>query len=389
MTTSRWLIAAVLALFCASLPVHQQLLQAAEQNEAPDAQLQRVNTAIGEIESWLQQARQQRSAEEAALADITRRLDGLNNTISQNRSTVARLDDQLATLQAQEAELIAASEAQRQLVAQALRATHMSGGDSQLKLLLTQQDPGTAQRMLVYFEAFNNNRLLQIRQWQNTLDSLERTNADLAGTRNALERTNRDLQNQLAELQAGRETRSQLIASLNADMATRAETLAQLTQDRAHLQELIDEINRIIVDIPAPEDLMPFTESRGRLPWPVQGNLLSRFGERYGGGNLQRQGIIIGADVGTAVRAVHPGRVVFSDWLRGSGNLVVVDHGNSHISLYAHNQSLIKQSGDWVSRGEAVALSGTDAGTGDPGIYFEIRRNSQPLNPVEWLEAQR
>lgn len=389
MTTSRWLIAAVLALFCASLPINQRLLLAAEQNEAPDTQLQRVNTAIGEIESWLQQARQQRSAEEAALADITRRLDGLNNTISQNRSTVVRLDEQLATLQAQETGLLAASETQRKLVAQALRATHMSGGDSQLKLLLTQQDPGTAQRMLVYFEAFNNNRLQQIRQWQNTLDSLERTNSDLAETRNALERTNRELQNQLAELEAGREIRSQLIATLNADMATRAETLAQLTQDRVHLQELIEEINRIIVDIPAPEDLMPFTESRGRLPWPLQGNLLSRFGERYGGGNLQRQGIIIGADAGTAVRAVHPGRVVFSDWLRGSGNLVVVDHGNSHISLYAHNQSLIKQSGDWVSRGEAVALSGTDAGTGSPGIYFEIRRNSQALNPVEWLETQR
>lgn len=383
----RGLTASVLAVLFAALPVDHRLLQAAEQNDAPDGQLQRVNSAISQIESWLQQARQQRSAQEAALADITQRLDDLNDTIAQNRTRVARMDDQLANLQAQESELLATSEAQRDIVGRALRATHMTGGDSQLKLLMTQQDPGTAQRMLVYFEAFNSSRLQQISQWQDTLSSLAQTQVGLADTRRSLELTHQQLQNQLAELDDSRDQRSQLITRLNAEMATRSQALTQLLQDRAHLQELIEEINRIIAEIPAPEELMPFSETLGRLPWPLRGDMLSAFGERYGGGNLQRQGIIIGADTGTPVRAIHPGRVVFSDWLRGSGNLVVVDHGSSHISLYAHNQSLIKQSGDWVNRGEAVALSGNDAGTGSPGVYFEIRRSSQPLNPLDWLET--
>jgi len=185
-------------------------------------------------------------------------------------------------------------------------------------------------------------------------------------------------------LQRSQQTRTQLIASLNADMAARRNELEQLLADRAHLQELIDEINRIIVDIPAPEDAAPFDAARGQLPWPVGGELLARFGERYGG-SLQRQGIIIGSTTGSTVRAVHNGRVVFADWLRGSGNLIVVDHGNSFISLYAHVQGFTKQTGDWVNRGEALALTGNDAGNGAPGLYFEIRQNSRTLNPQDWL----
>jgi septal ring factor EnvC (AmiA/AmiB activator) len=105
----------------------------------------------------------------------------------------------------------------------------------------------------------------------------------------------------------------------------------------------------------------------------------------FGAGQLRRHGIVIAAETGSPIRAIHPGRVIFSDWLRGSGNLLIVDHGNAYISLYSHNQQLLKQSGDWVNRGEALALSGEDGGTGEPGLYFEIRRNSETLNPADWL----
>jgi len=125
------------------------------------------------------------------------------------------------------------------------------------------------------------------------------------------------------------------------------------------------------------------------MPWPLTGAVRASFGQTYSSGQLRRQGLIIATEVGTAVRAIHPGRVVFADWLRGSGNLVIVDHGNSYLSLYAHNQQLTKQAGDWVNRSEALALSGNNAGDGEPGLYLEIRRNSQPLNPADWLTPAR
>jgi septal ring factor EnvC (AmiA/AmiB activator) len=349
-----------------------------------EAQLAAVNDSIGQIESWLQQARSQRSSEEAALGELNQRIDRISQDIADNQQTISRLDQELTELNQQRDSLLADSETQREIVARALRASYISGGNSQLQLLLTQQDPAIAQRMLVYFEAFNADRLQQIRRFRQTLNELAQTRDDIDQAQITLASTNAALAAQREELQRSQQTRTQLIASLNADMAARRNELEQLLADRAHLQELIDEINRIIVDIPAPEDAAPFDAARGQLPWPVSGELLARFGERYGG-SLQRQGIIIGSDAGTTVRAVHNGRVVFADWLRGSGNLIVVDHGNSYISLYAHVQGFTKQTGDWVNRGEALAQTGTDAGNGAPGLYFEIRQSSRTLNPQDWL----
>ncbi|MEX2335595.1 MAG: peptidoglycan DD-metalloendopeptidase family protein [Pseudohongiella sp.] len=367
----------LLALTAAVFPV-------AAQQENTEAQLAAINDSIGQIETWLQEARNQRSSEEAALSEINQRIDAINGDIADNQRNIDGLDAELSTLSRQQETLLADSEAQREIVARAVRAGYLSGGDSQLQLLLMQQDPSTAQRMLVYFNAFNEDRLQQIRRFRQTLAELEHTRDRIDRAQTTLAESNAALTQQRQQLERSQQERSLLIASLNADMATRRNELEQLLGDRAHLQELIDEINRIIVDIPSPEDAMPFAGARGQLPWPVNGPLLAGFGERYGG-SLQRQGIIIGTETGSAVRAVHNGRVVFADWLRGSGNLIVVDHGNSFISLYAQVQAFTKNSGDWVNRGEALALSGSDAGNGSPGLYFEIRQNSRTLNPQDWL----
>ena len=163
--------------------------------------------------------------------------------------------------------------------------------------------------------------------------------------------------------------------------------LEQLTEDRARVEELIKQINDAIASIPPPEQLTPFSEARGRMPWPVNGRALNNFGESYSDGNLHRQGLVLAADAGSPVRAVHPGRVVFSDWLRGSGLLVVVDHGDGYLSLYANNQTLVKNTGDWVNRGEAVATAGDNGGLNQPGIYFEIRRHGEALDPAAWCES--
>jgi septal ring factor EnvC (AmiA/AmiB activator) len=263
----------------------------------------------------------------------------------------------------------------------------MTRSDSPLKLLLNQQDLSRSSRMLHYYDAFNRARVARIETWRSSLEALRQTREQIASRQQTLDEENRALEEQLSALSRDRERRQSLIAGLQEEMDDRNDTLDSLQQDREQLEALIEEINRIIVDIPAPEEAVPFDAARGDMPWPVRGRPANHFGESYSDGNLQRQGIIIADEPGAPVRAIHQGRVVFADWLRGSGLLVVVDHGGGYISLYAHNGALDKRSGDWVNRGEPLATAGTSAGMNTPGVYFEIRHNGVPLDPANWLQA--
>ena len=136
-------------------------------------------------------------------------------------------------------------------------------------------------------------------------------------------------------------------------------------------------------------DVPPFASAKGRLTQPLNGRFSSRFGERYGDGNLSRQGITIQAETGTPVRAVHAGLVVFADWLRGSGLLVIIDHGQGFLSLYGGNEALSAIAGNWVDAGDILSTSGTSISSGVDGLYFEIRRNGQPQDPNPWFNSDR
>ncbi|MEE7546943.1 peptidoglycan DD-metalloendopeptidase family protein, partial [Xanthomonas sp. Kuri4-1] len=125
----------------------------------------------------------------------------------------------------------------------------------------------------------------------------------------------------------------------------------------------------------------------GGLSWPVSGNLLARFGGTLPDGHTSN-GVLIGAPAGTPITAVADGTVVFSDWMTGYGMILIVDHGNGYMSLYAHNDTLLRDAGATVKRGEAVAKVGNSGGQGTPGLYFELRRNGQPVDPSSWLQRR-
>jgi len=361
----------------------------AAEDPTPQEQLAEVNAAIEEIEQWLSDIRQQRSSEEAALSDIQAEIDILEGQIEDNQQQIASLQTEQQTLSRQQADLMQQSESQRQQIAQALKAVYQSGHDSMIKVLLNQQDPARAGRMTHYFRTFHSQQLEQIAAWQVTIQQLENTASQLAETQSRLDNANQRLAAQLGDLSSRQTQRLTIIANLTEQMLARDDELNALQNDRAELEALVEEINRIIEDIPSPEELMPFAGQKGQMPWPLSGNITARFGERFANGQMRRQGIIISADTGSVVRAVHPGRIVFADWLRGSGHLILIDHGQGYMSVYSHQQSLSKQSGEWVNRGEAIGISGNDAGNGQPGLYFEIRQQREPLDPLAWLQAMR
>ncbi|RBC95488.1 peptidase M23, partial [Xanthomonas oryzae pv. oryzae] len=125
----------------------------------------------------------------------------------------------------------------------------------------------------------------------------------------------------------------------------------------------------------------------GGLSWPVSGNLLARFNATLPDGHTSK-GVLIGAPKGTTVTAVADGTVVFSDWMTGYGMILIVDHGNGYMSLYAHNDTLLRDAGASIKRGEAVAKVGSSGGQGVPALYFELRRNGQPVDPSSWLQRR-
>jgi septal ring factor EnvC (AmiA/AmiB activator) len=130
----------------------------------------------------------------------------------------------------------------------------------------------------------------------------------------------------------------------------------------------------------------PFDRLKGKLAWPVMGRLAGEFGQPREGGTVRWNGVLIEANQGTPVRAIYRGRVAFADWLPGLGLLLVLDHGGGYMSLYGHNQSLLKEPGDWVSPGETIAQVGDTGGQARPALYFEIRAKGEPVNPHDWIK---
>jgi len=150
---------------------------------------------------------------------------------------------------------------------------------------------------------------------------------------------------------------------------------------------VLQALKQAIADIDMPAPSQPFAKQRGKMRWPIKGKLSHRFGSQRNA-EMKWDGWLLNANEGVAVKAIHHGRVVFSDYLRGYGMLIIIDHGDSYMSLYAHNQVLLKETGDWVTADESVAKVGNSGGRIEHALYFEIRHNGKPTNPKHWLASR-
>jgi septal ring factor EnvC (AmiA/AmiB activator) len=242
--------------------------------------------------------------------------------------------------------------------------------------------------MLHYTLKFSEAQLQKVSEFETLIRRIKSTEIAAAAKVTELEQQSTTLNNQLAAVDLARLEKNNALASLRSSIASKGQELEQLEINQAELQRLVEEIRIVMKGVRSFADVPPFASTRGRLIPPLAGSFGSRFGERYGDGNLNRQGITIQAETGTPVRAVHAGHVVFADWLRGSGLLVIVDHGSGYLSLYGGNEALSAIAGNWVDAGDIVSTSGTSI-SGEDGLYFEIRRNGQPQDPSPWFSTSR
>ena len=374
----------LIILFLALLPViSAQAEQSVSQVEI-EARLKALEQEISNYKETLDSTQGQKSEIEATLERNEQGINKLINEIDTIEKELDTTNDRVSSLTEKQKELLTVKSEQQYYIEQQVRAAYEIGSQEYLKILLNQEDPNEIARMLTYYDYFNQARSRQIESYNLTLLDLDRVTQELAEETVVLKSQRRALgaqQNSLANVQ--KEKQMTLKALIN-QISTTGSALLKLEQDRGRLEQLLDKLEESLANLDAPRNAQPFAGMQGKLLLPVEGRISHRFGNHRNQGKLRWHGIFIDAAEGESVYAVHYGRVVFSDWLRGFGLLMIVSHGEGYMSLYGHNQALFRETGDWVSAGEVIAAVGDSGGQDKTGLYFEIRIDGKPNNPQNW-----
>jgi len=373
------LVLSLFTLFCNPLFAENANKQVYEEK------LDRLHKSIENIKEHLQNSRFKRSHVITELQQLESDISANAMTLKSTETRVSELDKRLVALKRDLHDLQNSLEAQRQRLGDQMRAAYAIGSQQQVKMLLNQQNPAEMGRVMVYFDYLSRARQQYIKTFLQSIENKQSLEAQLAKSQ-AEQQQNLELRKQQRnQLQRQRLKRNQLLSRLDADIRNQEQTLTELESSRNRIENLLMSLGELLADIPqSPSDKQPFHDQKGHLPWPVQGQLLAKFGSSREKGDLKWNGVLIGAAYGEPVKAVSHGRVAFADWLQGFGFITIIDHGDGYMSLYGHNESLFKQAGDWVEPGEVIATVGDSGGQTIPGVYFEIRSRGKPVNPSSW-----
>ncbi|MGB3595467.1 murein hydrolase activator EnvC family protein [Pseudomonas neustonica] len=382
-------------------------------SRAARAELEKTQADIQRLKDMLDGLKQEVSGLESELKESETDIGRLKRESSELEQQIRDGETRLLDLREQAKELQASLEAQQEQIAQQVRAAYMAGQQGYLKVLLNQDDPGRMARMMRYYEYVGQARVEEINRFNDTLSQIQLASAEIVREQADLRGAREDLEVRESALQTQQHKRTQLLASLQGQSRSEAQKLAARQSERAALNKLIKQLDEAITSLPTPTPPparsqassqsqsanqnasqtpaawpaggLAFAQARGKMPLPVRGRIVSRYGSQRGGdARLKWDGLLVSASLGTQVHAIHGGRVVFADWLRGSGLLLILDHGNGYLSLYGHNQTLLREVGTWVQPGEAIATVGNSGGLPEPSLYFAIRHRGQALDPLAW-----
>ena len=345
------------------------------------ARLNALTEELNSLDTWLSQAEQRRARLLQELRTRDRAVAEAGAAVASSDAALAEIHGELTRLDGERSELEAQQIRESGHVGDHLAAAYRLRGHDMLKLLLDQQSPATLERMLVYHRYLIESRLDSLQSYRQASAQFERV-AEALAYRQAAEREERQrLVARRRELEWNRQQREALIETLDKDVEDKAGRRQALLRNQGRLRTLFAELQRQSSDLPG----AAFAERKGALPWPLEGKLVSRFGQSRASGRMQWQGVMLRAEPGSPVRAVFRGRVVFADWLRGFGLLTILDHGDGYMTLYGHADRLAKRPGDMVESGEVIAHAGQSGGNQASGLYFEIRRNGNAADPLKWI----
>lgn len=344
-----------------------------ERGEAARA-LRKADEQVNATSRRLRALEQRLARDEAALADVQQKREAMRASLAGRRAALERL----------------------------LRAAYAQGEAAPLKALLAQDRIADSQRVLAYHGYLQRDRARRIDELARELARLDTLEREVAHRRSELDAMRAAQRRELAALERARRERAALVARLDVRYQDRRSREQALGRDARALEQLLRRL-RAAAEARAKAQReaaarTPRENGSGRgegpraapprvggLGWPASGALLAGFGARMPDGR-RSEGLLIGTDAGSPVKSVGAGTVVYAEWMTGYGLLLIVDHGNGYMSLYAHNDALLKSVGDAVRQGDTIATVGTSGGHGRPALYFELRRDGAPVDPVSWLK---
>lgn len=377
-------------IIAASLFLTSAAVAASPTAEQQRQQLEALKSKVVALRKSLASARDQQSKQRQALREIETTIGKQINSLRKLNKDIHQQQNKLAVLNTQQQKLSDSLSHQKEVLGGQLRAAYAMGRQEYMKMLMNQEDPAVFGRTMRYYDYFNKARTQQIQVLHTTLTKLQAVEAQVVEENRQLLALRQSQQLAKQELDKDRQQRQQVLASLSKDIHSKEESLQSVLGDIAQLEQLLKGLQQALEDIPiAPQQHTDFKRLRGKLKLPVNGRILAHYGSRRKQGKLRWQGIMIDARQGNQVRAVSHGRVAFADWLRGFGLLIIIDHGDGYMSLYGHNQSMNIETGDWVEAGEVIATAGNSGGRQSTGLYFEIRHNGKPVNPLRWCSLAR
>ncbi|BES83010.1 murein hydrolase activator EnvC [Pectobacterium araliae] len=386
------------------------------QAEDNQAQLKTLQQDIAAKEKSVQQQQQRRNTLVQQLKKQEQSISQASRQLHETRNTLSTLNKELTSLSASIAKLQAQQDKQQTLLSRQLDAAFRQGQHSALQLMLSGEESQRNERILAYFGYLNEAR-------QKSINELQQTRVELANQKRQLEQKQTQQktllsgqQQQQQTLEQAQSDRKKTLSTLESSLEKDQQQLTELRQNETRLRDQIARAEREAkaraereareaAKVRAKEEqakrsgnsykptegersLMARTGGLGRPSgqaiWPVNGRIEHRFGEPLQG-ELRWKGLVITAPEGTEVKSIADGTVLMADWLQGYGLVVVVQHGKGDMSLYGYNQSALVSVGAQVKAGQAIALVGTSGGQSKPGLYFEIRRQGQAVNPQPWL----
>lgn len=362
-------------------------LQADEESEAR----QRLNVIRAEIQQ-LQQERDSGDSERNAIVTEQRRVEvdigrlrkelrGLDEDLETIRDELGKLQEQSAAGEAQ------LTQRQDQLGDQ-LALAYRLGRQSRLKLLFNLEDPALSSRLLAYHGYFSRAQSARINAVLEQLQQLRLLAQQVASREQELSRLRDEYGERLAQLEGAYQERNQVLKNLDGHLATLSARIGELRANQRDLESLLQRLQNALTDIPDNLGSQPFRELLGKLSPPVSGKMALRFGQPQQDGR-PGTGVVFNARAGAEVKSVGYGRVAFADWLRGYGLLMIIDHGDGYMSLYGRNESLLQDAGDWVEAGQVVAVVGQGNLDAPAGLYFELRKDGQAVDPENWFRRRK
>lgn len=356
----------------------------ASADEEQEQKLDNLKRSISSLEQQLEDRDKERNSLQSELKKVELRASKINSNVRRLRGKINKLESELKDLSSRERDLQLGIRGQSAAIVEQIAAAYKLGNQEPIKLLLNQEDPQKIARVFKYYDYFLQARTEKIQRYKKDVDELATVISDIETQKLRLTQSRADLEADKNKLTRQAKKRKKTLSNLQSSLRTDKKKLSKLKKERGKLEELLAAVKRAAADLALPSNYESFISRKGQLSWPLKGRVAHIYGSRRSG-ELRWEGWLIGAKAGDEVKAVHQGRVVFSNYLRGFGLLVIVDHSDGYLTLYAHNQELLKDTGDWVQSNEILSRAGDTGGLDKPALYFEIRKDGNPADPKSWL----